>query len=371
MPSLYIHIPFCSRKCFYCSFVVAVAKEHHADRYVDCVLGEARRYRGETIGSLYVGGGTPSLLTEAQLRKLFDGLAEFFDFVPGLEITLEANPETMYPAKAEFLLSLGVNRVSLGVQTCHEKYLRWMGRTHTAEQSARAVTALKAAPLKNINVDLMYSFPEETLAELESDVKQLADLDCAHVSLYSLSVEPHSRFFSRGVQPLPRDTEAVFYEEARQRLVRDGYGQYEISNFCRPGMESFHNKNYWLGGDYIGLGVGAHSHRHGRRSWNTSQLKAYMTAVEKNVNPEEGYEMLTSEQQFREAIAFGLRMNQGVDVRQLEERYRVAVPESLEARVGSLIQEGWLDQESSAGGRLWKVTDRGRLVLDTLMPYII
>ena len=371
MPSLYIHIPFCLRKCFYCSFAVAVAKEHHADRYVDCVLREAQRYRGESIGSLYVGGGTPSLLTETQLRKLFDGLAGIFSFVPGLEITLEANPETIDSAKAELLLSSGVNRVSLGAQTFHEKYLRWMGRTHTAQQAVRAVAVLEAAPLRNVNVDLMYAFPGETLAELESDVKQLMSLDCSHVSLYSLSVEPHSRFFSRGIQPLPRDIEAVFYEAVRQNLLRNGYAQYEISNFCRPGRESFHNKNYWLGGDYTGLGVGAHSHRRGRRSWNTSQLNAYMAAVEKDAPPEEGYEILTPEQQFRETVAFGLRMNQGVDVPRLEARYRMPVPESLEARVHSLIQEGWLEQESRAGHRFWRVTDRGRLVLDALMPYII
>ncbi|MFA5259829.1 MAG: radical SAM family heme chaperone HemW [Candidatus Omnitrophota bacterium] len=371
MPSLYIHIPFCLRKCFYCSFAVAVSKEHHADRYVDCILREAQRYRGENMDSIYVGGGTPTMLRESQLSKLFKELMGIFHCAPGLEVTMEANPETIDSVKADFLFSLGVTRVSLGVQTFHEKYLRWMGRTHTAEQSARAVAALKGAPLANINLDLMYSFPGETLAELKSDVKQLIDLDCAHVSLYSLTVEPRSRFYVQGIHPLPRDAEAVFYEKVRRTLTQNGYDQYEISNFCRPGMESFHNKNYWLGGDYIGLGVSAHSHRRGRRRWNTSQLNAYMTAVEKESDPEEGYEALTAEQQFKEAVAFGLRMNQGVNVQQLEERYGVDVPEALQARVQSFINEGWLVQKISQGLRLWLVTDRGRLVLDALMPYII
>lgn len=372
MPSLYVHIPFCLRKCFYCSFTVAISKEHHAARYVDCVLREAQRYQGETLDSIYIGGGTPSMLTEGALRKLFKELPGIFRCAPGLEVTIEANPETIDFAKAKLLFSLGVTRVSLGVQTFHEKYLRWMGRAHTAEQSVRAVAALQSALLTNINLDLMYSFPGETMSELASDVKHLAGLGCAHVSLYALSVEPYSRFYIQGIQPLPRDTEAAFYEDVRQRLARSGYRQYEISNFCRSGKESFHNKNYWLGGDYIGLGVSAHSHRQGRRSWNTAQLNAYMAAIESGANPEEGHEVLTAEQQFKEAVAFGLRMNQGVDVQRLEDRYRMAVPEALEARVRSFIHEGWLDEkESGPGHPLWLVTDRGRLVLDTLMPYII
>ena len=350
MMSLYIHIPFCLRKCFYCSFVVAVSKGHHAGRYLDCVLREAQRYRGEDVGSVYVGGGTPTVLEESLLRTFFQGLAEIFRYRSDLEITIEANPETIDSAKAEFLCSLGVNRVSLGVQTFHEKYLRWLGRNHTAEQSVRAVAALKAGPLPNINLDLMYSFPEETLAELERDVDQLIGMDCAHVSLYALSVEPCSRFYVRKVRPLSRDTEAMYYEKIRRTLTQNGYGQYEISNFCRPGAESFHNRNYWLGGNYIGLGVSAHSHRQGRRSWNTSQLNAYMTAIEQGLNPEEGHEVLSAEQQFKEAVAFGLRMNQGVNVQQLEARYGVCMPEALQARAQSFINDGWLAQKTTSGG---------------------
>ena len=371
MMSVYVHIPFCLRKCFYCSFAVAVSKEHHADRYVDCVLKEARWHEGRDVNSVYIGGGTPTVLKDVQLRKLLRGLAEIFQFRPDLELTVEANPENICPVKAELLASLGVSRVSLGLQTFHEKYLRWLGRNHTAEQSVRAVAVLKAAGLNNINLDLMYSFPGESQDELQSDLKRLVGLRCDHVSLYALSVEPCSRLYVRRVQPLSQDVEAAYYEEIRRTLSRHGYGQYEVSNFCRPGRQSSHNRNYWLGGDYIGLGLSAHSHQQGRRSWNAVNLNAYMAAVEQGRNPEAGSEVLTAQQRLKEAIAFGLRMNQGVNVRKLEERYGVRVPEELQDRVRSFMNEGWLAQDTSESGLLWRATDRGRLVLDTLMPYII
>jgi len=367
MTALYVHLPFCQRKCFYCSFVVSVAQLHRADRYVRCLLQEARQYKKQSIGSVYFGGGTPTMLDGRQLRELVHGLQDHFLCDEKTEFTIEANPEDVTPAKTSIIRELGVNRISLGVQSFHDKYLSYLGRCHDARRAVEAFGMLRDAGFKNLSVDLMYAFPEQTKEEIAEDVRQLTQLNSEHVSLYTLTVEERSRFYARRIKEQKGPVQARHYRYVIQLLEKQGHRQYEVSNFCRQGYESVHNKNYWTGGDYIGLGVGAHSHAAGRRYWNVSRLDDYIGKVEADESPCEGEESLTPDQRLTETMCFGLRMNEGVDIAQLEEMFGIKLARDKREAIAKFVGQGLL---SLNGDRL-KTTLPGRLVLDEVCARLI
>lgn len=367
MTSLYIHIPFCQRKCLYCSFPVFVAQERKIDAYLDCLEKEARKYQGQEVTTVYVGGGTPSLLSVDQLRRLMKIVFQSFRCPGKAETTIETNPEDILPEKAELLLALGLNRISLGVQSFNDRYLKYLGRCHDARREKEAFADLHTAGCKNVNVDLMFSFPGQTLPELEKDLEILAGLNPEHVSLYTLTVEPNSRFFSQKITEVNNDEQARSYEHVARFLKNAGFQQYEISNFAKPGWESRHNLNYWRGGNYIGLGLGAHSHRDGRRSWNVSRLKEYMERLQKGGSPEQGFEELTPLKRLTEALVFGLRMNEGVNVRALQERFQKTLTSERVDKIKQFVDEGLLVYDNE----ILKVTSAGRLVLDEMSAYLV
>ncbi len=337
------------------------------DRYVHCLMREAQQHQGQSLRSVYIGGGTPTLLKTRQLQELLQYIFRVFRCDGIQEVTIETNPETMDEEKADVLYGLGVNRVSLGAQTFHDKYLSFLGRNHQAAAAYKAFAMLRTRGFSNVNLDLMYSFPQESWDEIEYDLSCVFDLRCEHVSLYALTVEQRSRFYVRSVQPLPRSQEAEMYRRTYERLASNGYQPYEVSNFARPGYESVHNVNYWQGGDYIGLGVGAHSHNQGRRSWNLEKLNDYMSRVEQHQSPEAGHEVLSPLQRLKESLAFGLRMDRGVDISQLEEKYQIRLPDEVRMQINTFIKEGWLQQEQT----VLRATGQGRLILDNMMPYLM
>ncbi len=367
MTSLYIHIPFCERKCFYCSFAVSIAQEHRRDEYVAALSAEAGRYHGEHLKTIYLGGGTPSLLTPAQIERLFMMLRQRFVISPDCEITVEANPENLNPEKAKLLFSLGVNRVSLGIQTLNDAYLKYLGRVHDSFKALYAFRDLRAAGFKNINVDLMYSFLQQTPEQIEKDVKAVLDLGSEHVSIYTLTVEEHSKFYVQKIRQQDDHAQAEQYVLVTSLLNDAGMSQYEVSNFSRPGFESKHNINYWQGGNYIGLGMGSHGHLDGRRNWNTSRLADYLKKVQAQESPEEGHEVLSKEARLREALIFGLRMNTGVIVCEHEEKLNCQLPKDLRQQIDNLIDQGLL----SLNGPRLQATAAGRLVLDAIAVKII
>ena len=195
-PSLYIHIPFCSRKCLFCSFVIAVGQEHRREEYVKALIFEMENFPGKDLQSIYLGGGTPSMLDESHLDALIDAIRKNFSFRNDIEITIEANPESINRAKAGFLKTKGFNRISLGVQSLNDRYLKFLGRGHDALTAQNAYRILREEGWHNINLDLMYAFPGQTKEELEMDVRAISLMGSEHLSLYSLTIEPHSRFYA-------------------------------------------------------------------------------------------------------------------------------------------------------------------------------
>jgi len=363
MTSLYIHIPFCQQKCFYCSFVVSVGQQHRMDLYLECLAKEAQRYKGTKIESIYIGGGTPTELSNTQFEKLFKILRENFRFSPAPECTVEVNPDGLEMMKAELLRKQGVNRISMGVQSLNDKYLRYLGRSHDRQTAVAGFTLLRKAGFDNINLDLMFSFPGQTRKELEEDVLAITKMRSDHLSLYALDLEKNSRFFEKNIQLPDAERQADYYLFIIELLETAGFKQYEISNFAKPGKESQHNWKYWLGGNYIGLGVGAHSHHNGKRYWNVSKLTEYIHRLEKNFSPMEDWERLKEYDRFLEALLFGLRTNAGVDLATLHQRFHYRLDQQRKETIRQFMHEGFLIQESK---RL-TTTLKGRLVLDDII----
>ena len=365
--SLYLHLPFCEKKCFYCSFTVSVGQLHRRDDYLQCLGQEADRYAEDEICSVYFGGGTPSLLTEEQLERLVAMVHAKFSVEKDAEWTIEANPEDITWDKARLLRSLGITRISLGAQSFHDGYLKYLGRCHDAQQIHKAYGFLRKAGWDNINLDLMYAFPEQTVAELEADVDALLALQSEHVSLYTLTIDPHSRFFVRKIEETDGGCQAEQYSRVTELLGGAGYRQYEVSNFSRRGKESRHNLHYWCGGNYIGLGVGAHSHCDGQRWWNVSRLPDYLQRIRTENHAREDGEELNAHQRLTETFLIGLRMTEGVDRRQLQERYGCSLTPEQDRTIDNFIKEGWLVRE---GNRI-KASRSGLLVLDQLCARLI
>ncbi len=358
--SLYVHIPFCSRKCLFCSFVIAVGQEHRREEYVNALVHEMRKNKGQALKTIYFGGGTPSMLDEDHLNVLMDAIKNNFSLQSDIEITIEANPESINLSKARFLKAQGFNRVSLGVQSMNDRYLKFLGRNHDARMVKEAYRILRESGFTNINLDLMYAFPGETKEELEEDARAIAGMASEHLSLYTLTIEPNSRFHATQMKLDDDEKLAGHYLLIARILNEYDFKQYEVSNFSRASsFESAHNKNYWLGAPYIGLGVGAHGFDGQRRYWNTSNLQEYMQKAGKGEQVIEGFEDLTDTQLSMEKVLFGLRMNEGVpwDL----------VPSAKAGLVQTWIKDGFLSLEK---GNL-KTTDQGRLVLDELSSRLI
>lgn len=367
MSSLYIHIPFCQKKCFYCSFVVTVGQDHRMDAYLDCLAQEAEPYQDTLIETVYCGGGTPSYLNQDQLQKFLTTIRKKFKFTSNCEWTLEANPEGLDLRKAKLLYDLGINRVSLGIQSLNDRYLKYLGRCHDARRAVGAFQNLRQAGFQNINLDLMYSFPGQSDCEIKEDVCALTGLGSEHLSLYTLTIEENSRFYTRQVKLDSDENRARQYELVVSFLNSTEFKQYEISNFAKSGKESKHNLNYWQGGDYIGLGVGAHSHQAGIRFWNVSRMNDYMLRIKDNQTPMGGQEKLSPRQRFMEILLLGLRMNRGMNVSKVKDRLSYSLNFETEEKIRELVRGGFLCWDND----YLKATSRGRLVLDEVSSRLI
>lgn len=361
-PSLYIHIPFCQSKCFYCSFVVSIGARHRAGDYLDCLSREARQYEGSECASVFVGGGTPCYLEADQLERLFKIVKDNFRVRLDAEYTIEANPESLDAAKLKVLRTHGVNRISLGVQSFHPRYLKYLGRNHDQRKAREAYQLVRDTGFTNVNLDLMSGFPQQTIEEIEQDVAELTALKSDHISLYMLNLEENSRFYAQKIQLPDDDLQAEQYTIVSAGLERAGYRQYEISNFAKPGKESRHNLNYWQGGGYIGLGVGAHSYRRGKLSWNVSRLNVYMEKIRESSCALDGSQQLDARGQLKQAVLIGLRMNRGVKVETIEKDLGSALSAQEREKIEHFIRHGFFIRED---GYL-KATEKGRLVLDEI-----
>ncbi len=364
-PSLYIHIPFCKAKCPYCSFPVVVGQDERRWAYLVELGREMARHATTAVATVHVGGGTPSFLSDADIAGLAAMVRKNF-VAEEHAWACELNPESVTRAKAEALKAAGFTRVSLGVQSFQEKYLRLLGRLHGRADALRAFELLRAAGFKNINVDVMFGFPGQATEELDADIDALVALGSENVSLYALTVDEKSLFHARGVKVCD-EQQADGYRRACARLNDAGLVQYEVSNFAREGFMSAHNLNYWQGGDYIGVGMGAHSHIDGVRSWNADTFPRYMAMMQASGSAETGREQLDAARKMMETFLFALRMVAGVDMAVLQQRFGCEFPRGCRDELDALAAEGFIFKE----GTRVRVTDKGRLVLDEIAARLI
>ena len=354
---LYIHIPFCLQVCPYCSFYKDIAGPGKADPLVDAVIREAELFgSGCAPVTVFIGGGTPTALSVSQLERLFTGLKCHLDLSCAAEFTIEMNPATVTSRKAELLRSFGVNRVSMGVQSWDPELLKTLGRVHDAKQVCQSFAILRSAGYENLNLDLIYGVPGQTLNQWEDSVRQTIDLGPDHISAYCLTYEEDTEYFERlrrGEFRENTEQDASFFERGAELLSAAGYAQYEISNYARRGRECRHNLAYWEGADYLGLGPSAWSTLGERRWQNVPDTAAYVRAIKANVRPITSEELLPAETREAEKIAFGLRMNAGIDPARLS---------GNRALVTSLREEGLLEDH---GPRI-RLTPRGRLLADEI-----
>ena len=364
--SLYIHVPFCEKKCFFCSFAVAVNQSGSIGPYLEALRREAEPYQGARLSTLYIGGGTPSFLSEDQIRQMFSIVDENFTREDDCEVTFECNPESITESKARLLRRWGVTRVSLGIQSMDDRFLAYLGRAHRREEAQRAFALLRSEGHENINVDFMYGMEGQSREDVDRDLAEILRLGSEHVSLYALTIEERSLFFARKALS-PGSLEADLYEDICRLLGSAGIVQYEISNFSRPGFESKHNINYWQGGEYIGLGMAAHSHVAGRRFWNADTLPQYLSAVSERGHAMIGEETLSSSDKMIEGLLFSLRMNCGVDLGRLQKRFGIDIPADKIEAIESFIEMGLLEEE----GMTLRTTVRGRSVLDEISARLV
>lgn len=358
--SVYIHIPFCASKCPYCDFNSVTAAQPPGDRYIQALGAElggvVRREKlsQRPLASIYIGGGTPSLLSPAAIKKITGDVLAAFKHHAAIETTIEVNPDSITRAKLAGYKEAGINRLSIGMQSLNDGLLATLGRPHTGAQALHAYHWAQEAGFTNIGVDLIFGVPGQDVAEWREDVRRAIALAPQHLSLYGLTIEdgtPYAGLFKEGRLNRPNeDDEHDMYTAATLLLIGAGYEHYEISNFALPGFQSVHNRGYWRGRDYIGLGAGAHSYLSypgfGRRWWNVAPPDDYMTRMEAGADPTAGSESLGRDEALTEAIMLGLRnLESGIDVRAFKERFAVTLPEVFAGWRG-IFEDGLLEKHS-------------------------
>lgn len=361
--NLYIHVPFCARRCSYCDFSIAVRKDVPSRRFAEAVLREWQAVQGDPaweaspeLDTIYFGGGTPSRLDPAALAQILDGLRAARRLAPNAELTLEANPDDVTPAAAAAWRAAGLARISLGVQSFSPEVLTWMHRTHSADQARMAVRVLRDAGFGDLSLDLIYGLPADLRRDWAADLEQAFALEPDHLSCYGLTVEAHTplgHWTARG-QAAAVD-EGQYAEEFLRlsgALAGKGWEHYEVSNAARPGHHARHNSGYWTGAPFIGLGPSAHGATGGERRWNIREYAAWMDAVEGGREAIAGRERLSEDQLRIEALYLGLRTSTGVPAG--------LVPPETAARWDSA---GWAVR---TGGQL-RLTPEGWLRLDALV----
>ena len=371
--NIYVHVPFCARRCGYCVFTLVAKRDYLIEQYLDALAFELEQMRCQdrVVDTLYLGGGTPSYLPPVQLRRLFELLQRHFKFSSTTEFCLEANPLDIEGSRVELFREFGVNRVSLGVQSLQDAKLNFLERDHRSEDIRRAVEILRPF-LASLSIDLIFGVPNESPLSWREDLEQALCLPIDHLSAYSLSIERGSQFYNRSIkrEPMssPDDDVAGLYEVAQSELARRGFEHYEISNYAKPGHSSHHNLAYWNGRAYLGLGPGASSFADGVRWSNHGSVSNYIRRFKAQQSAVDSWERLSPELAARERLIFGMRKLEGMDLTELAretgfELDSLVQPEKLKM----LLQEELVVIEE---GRI-RLTQRGLLVSDSIWVELV
>lgn len=342
--SLYIHIPFCIKKCLYCDFLSVTYNELLTKVYTDALCKELvlKKDFAEELKTIYIGGGTPTILPDECFRQLFTCLQNNYSFASSHEITVEANPGTIDKSKIGAMLSLGVNRLSIGVQSFNDDELKTLGRIHTSDEALKAIEAIKNSGIKNFSIDLIYGIPGQTMNTWEETLSKAVGLSPAHISSYELTPEKDTPLYGliqSGEIKMP-DEELVLsmYNYAIDYLASKGYEHYEISNFALHGFKCLHNLNYWERGEYIGAGAGAHSFIRGFRSKNTDDIRRYIKDLNKGTIPEAESAEIKRDDAIKEFIFLNLRKTEGINLAKAE-----ALGLNMPGVCMELIEDGYLE----------------------------
>ena len=327
MAGIYIHIPFCKTRCIYCDFYSTTHSEMRG-RYVKALCKELKMRKNylaeKPVETIYIGGGTPSLLKRQDFIRIFDTIGRYFDTSQVKEVTIEANPDDLSDEYLRMLSSLPFNRLSMGIQTFDDSMLKLLNRRHSGQQAKEAVQRCRQHGFQNISIDLIYGLPGETLEQWEYDLKQAIELNPEHISAYHLTYEEGTQLYTLKqnlqVKEVDEETSCKFFQKLVEMLGEAGYEHYEISNFCLPGKHSRHNSSYWDGTYYLGCGPSAHSYNGEEREWNVRSLQSYMEGIEEHERRYE-VEKLSTDTQYNDFIITRLRTRQGVPIGLLEEKF--------------------------------------------------
>ena len=360
---LYIHIPFCRQKCLYCDFPSWAGKESQMQGYVDALTKEianrAKVYPDRKVVSVFFGGGTPTTLSIPMLEQLMASVFENWDIAEDAEITTEANPGTLDREMAEALKKMGFNRLSMGVQAWQNSLLKSLGRIHTIESFQENFKAVREAGFENVNTDLMFALPGQTMADWQETVQNMVAMEPEHISAYSLIIEEGTPFYDRyekgELTPAEEDLDREMYRWAVEYLAENGYEQYEISNFAKNGRQSRHNRIYWQAEEYLGMGLGSHSYMNGERFHNIYDLQDYIRADGDVSLLKEEVEVISREDALAEFMFLGLRLTEGVSFARFEERFGEEMKNIYGSQIEKLVKDGLLTED----GKGIRLTERG------------
>lgn len=379
MASLYLHIPFCEHKCVYCDFY-SIENMESMERFLRALETELELRAssfppGAVIETIFFGGGTPSLLSPQQLERIFSRIRTHYRVASDAEITIESNPGTVELSKLSAFRAAGFNRVSFGIQSFHDDDLKFLTRIHSAAEAERAVESAFRAGFTNVSCDLIFALPGQTPERWKENLRRAVALGPHHISAYALIVEEQTPLYTmvknKLVAPLPDEEDAVLYEITIDTLTANGYEQYEVSNFARPGYRSRHNSNYWNHSDYIGVGPSAHSFCKetpvsGRRWWNVRSIQSYCDALERGTFPEAGGESIDRKKFFTEEIFLGLRSS-GIDLKKLYPLYGEDVFDVKRTELETLERNGLIVRQNN----VISLTSAGYAVCDEIAGRLI
>ena len=357
--SLYVHVPFCKKKCDYCDFVSYAGRESAIDDYLEALSVESAKVSADLqrheVATVFIGGGTPTLLEPDRIEKAFKTLRSNFDFQSGAEITVEANPGTITRDKLKALRENGVNRISLGVQSLDDEMLKKLGRIHRSFEVISSVEMIREAGFRNLGLDLIFAIPGQSQKDWIRTLEGAVKLKPEHISTYNLQIEEgtpfHTEMTEGALRPQSEEAELDMYRTAISKLKEAGYSHYEISNFAKPGMESRHNIVYWKMGDYIGLGCGAHSYLNGTRIENSSDLSSYI----KDPVGSKHEHRNTKKENMQEFVFLGLRMMDGFDLEEFTGRFGISFREIYRRELEDLQNDGLL----KVAGKKVRLTEKG------------
>ncbi|MGD2098979.1 MAG: radical SAM family heme chaperone HemW [Desulfobacterales bacterium] len=374
---LYVHIPFCVKKCRYCDFY-SQTDLSLKPQFLDALMAEMEMVSSEGLrfDTLYIGGGTPSTYDHDDIGRIVKATQRYFDFLPDAEMTIEVNPGTTSIGQLEGYRAAGINRLNIGVQSFDQRHLDFLGRIHTAAEAGKTITTAFQAGFRNIGIDLIYGLSAQSRADWLEDLKQAVGNEPTHLSCYMLTYEKgtplHGDLKSGRIQALPDDQGRALFEATIEFLEDNGFFQYEISNFARQAKPpashiSRHNVKYWTRAPYVGLGPAAHSFINSRRSWNVSNLAPYLTAIESGQTPVAGKEALTVEQEMIEAIYLGLRMTPGIDLIWFKKKFGIDFLETYNEIISDLEKSNYIEVVNDHCA----LTRRERVYLDSIAAMFV